>query len=80
MIPARKLLPLALAATVGACGAEAKREAEVRPVRTLVVAPKPIEDERRVVGEVRPRYESELGFRVSGKIVQRAVEVGAAVR
>lgn len=80
MISAKKLLPLALAAAVGACGAEAKKEAEVRPVRTMTVAPKPIEDERRAVGEVRPRYESELGFRVSGKIVQRAVDVGAAVK
>jgi hypothetical protein len=40
-----------------------------------VVDPKPVADDRRAVGEVRPRYESDLGFRVSGKVVARAVDV-----
>ncbi len=76
----RRMLPLALAAAVAACGAEAKRETEIRPVRTVTVAPQPIEDDRRAVGEVKPRYESELGFRVAGKVVARAVDVGAVVK
>jgi multidrug efflux pump subunit AcrA (membrane-fusion protein) len=32
------------------------------------------------VGEVKPRYESELAFRIAGKMVVRAVDVGAAVK
>ena len=52
----------------------------VRAVRTMVVAAKPVEDDRRAIGEVKARYESDLGFRVSGKIVARLVEVGAAVK
>ena len=36
--------------------------------------------ERRAVGEVRARYESDLAFRVSGKMVARLVDVGVSVR
>ena len=71
---------LGLALLVVGCADAAPRQAEVRPVRTLVVDPRPIDDDRRAVGEVRPRYESDLGFRVSGKVVSRAVDVGAAVK
>jgi RND family efflux transporter MFP subunit len=46
----------------------------------MVVAPKLVEDDRRAVGEVRPRYESDLGFRVAGKVIVRAVDVGATVK
>ena len=66
---------------VGACAAESTTPpAEVRPVRTVVVDPKPIDDDRQAVGEMRPRYESDIGFRVAGKIVARAVDVGVSVR
>ncbi|HEX6641422.1 MAG TPA: efflux RND transporter periplasmic adaptor subunit [Thermoanaerobaculia bacterium] len=66
---------------VGACTAESTTPpAEVRPVRTVVVDPKSVADDRRAVGEVRPRYESDLGFRVSGKIVARTVDVGASAK
>jgi RND family efflux transporter MFP subunit len=71
---------LGLTLVAGGCGEVAPKEPEVRPVRTIVVDPKPIEDDRRAVGEVRPRYESDLGFRVSGKVVSRTVDVGVAVK
>ena len=53
---------------------------EVRPVRTVVVDPKPIDDDRQAVGEIKPRYESDLGFRVAGKVISRSVDVGNAVK
>ena len=53
---------------------------EIRPVRTVVVDAKPVLDDRQAVGEVKPRYESELSFRVAGKLVSRRVDVGAAVK
>jgi RND family efflux transporter MFP subunit len=53
---------------------------EVRPVRTVVVDPKPILDDRQAVGDVKPRYESDLSFRVDGKLVSRRVDVGASVK
>jgi RND family efflux transporter MFP subunit len=52
---------------------------EVRPVRTIVVAPQPILDDRQAVGDIKPRYESDLSFRVDGKLVSRRVDVGASV-
>ena len=53
---------------------------EARPVRTMAVQARLLEDDRQAVGEVRPRYESELSFRVAGKVLARLVDVGAAVR
>jgi RND family efflux transporter MFP subunit len=53
---------------------------EPRLVRTLIVDPKPIGDDRQAVGEVKPRYESDLSFRVAGKVLSRLVDVGAWVR
>ena len=80
MPSARFLLLLGLAAWLGGCKAETQNTVEVRPVRTVVVDPKPIEDDRRAVGEIKPRYESDLGFRVAGKVVSRAVDVGVSVK
>lgn len=53
---------------------------ETKLVRAIAVSPQPAADERRAVGEIRPRRESDLGFRVSGKLVMRAVDVGATVK
>lgn len=74
---------LTLVAVMGLTGCEeqkAPETSEVRPVRTVVVSPIRIEDTRQAVGEIRPRQESDLGFRVSGKLVTRAVDVGFTVK
>jgi len=73
-------LVVGAAASTTACGKATSRQSEMRPVRTLVVDPKPIEDDRRAVGEVRARYESDFGFRISGKVVSRMVDVGMTVK
>jgi RND family efflux transporter MFP subunit len=75
-----RLLMLGITLSLGGCGDAATTGPEVRPVRTMVVDPKPVEDDRRAVGEVRPRYESEHGFRIAGKVIARAVDVGVAVK
>jgi RND family efflux transporter MFP subunit len=54
--------------------------AALRLVRTLVVDPKSAGDDRQLIGEVRPRYESDLSFRVGGKVLSRLVDVGASVK
>jgi RND family efflux transporter MFP subunit len=36
--------------------------------------------DRQAVGDVKPRYESDLSFRVDGKLVSRRVDVGASVK
>ncbi len=74
------MLLLGLGLPLAGCGDVASNAPEVRPVRIQLVEPKLIEDERRAVGEVRPRHESELGFRVTGKVIARPVDVGATVR
>ncbi len=52
------------------------------PIVIAVVAAlsKPVDDDRQAVGEVKPRYESELSFRVAGKVLARLVDVGATVK
>jgi len=75
------LLVLGVALAVAGCSeASSEKKAEIRPVRTTVVAPKVIANDRTAVGEVRPRYESDVGFRVSGKMTQRLVDVGGTVK
>ncbi|MFM1991837.1 MAG: Cation/multidrug efflux system, membrane-fusion component [Pseudomonadota bacterium] len=50
-----------------------------RPVRTMVVQPQSTTVAIQLPGEVRPRIESRLGFRVGGKLAQRTVSVGDRV-
>jgi multidrug efflux system membrane fusion protein len=69
---------LALLAVAG-CGKEEARPQAAQPVR---VTPAVISDQRlhaSYSGDVRARYETDLGFRVGGKILARQVEVGSAV-
>ena len=54
--------------------------AALRLVHTLVVDPKSTGEDRQIIGEVKPRYESDLSFRVAGKVLSRLVDVGAWVR
>ena len=79
MIKSWRMVAFGLALLAAGCGDNTHKAPEVRAVRTMVVAPRPIEDDRRAVGEVRPRYESDLGFRIAGKMVARMVDVGASV-
>lgn len=55
-------------------------EAEVKLVRTLKVEARQIAEGYSAIGEIRPRRESDAGFRVSGKLVERTVDVGASVK
>ena len=73
------LLALPLAAALAGCKTETT-VAEQRPVRSVVAVPKLLHDDRQAVGEVKPRYESDLSFRVAGKLLARRVDVGAAVK
>ena len=70
---------LAFALVLAGCKAESA-SIEIRPVRTIAVDARPIDDGRRAVGEIKPRYESDLSFRVAGKLVSRLVDVGTAVK
>ena len=66
---------------VSACGKpDATQPVESpRPVRTMVAAPQSVSVPLTLPGEVRPRIESRLGFRVGGKLMARSVSVGDVV-
>ena len=49
------------------------------PIVRLVTATPVAEAERRFTGVIAPRVQSNLGFRVAGKIVERLVNVGQSV-
>lgn len=67
-------------ALIAGCGKPPPAPEEVRSVRTVVAAAGATDARRIYAGEVRPRYESNLGFRVAGKIDKRKVNVGDRVR
>ncbi|MFM7523194.1 MAG: efflux RND transporter periplasmic adaptor subunit [Betaproteobacteria bacterium] len=62
------------------CSKKVEQSEDIRPVRTLTLAPGSAEASMELSGEVVPRYESRLGFRVGGKIIARKVEVGSVVK
>ena len=66
-------------ALLPACKPQA--EVEQRPpvarlVRSVVATPQPITPNLTFSGEIKARYESKLGFRVGGKIIDRRVDIG----
>lgn len=76
-----RLGALTLATLVlAACGQRAEAPQPVRAVRTLVVGEAGGTSARQYAGEVRARVESQLGFRVPGKVVRRLVNLGDTVR
>ena len=78
----RYALPIALAAAVGlaACSKTQTAPAPVRAVRTLTVAAQSAGGSYEYAGEVRARTESRLSFRVGGKMLRRAVDLGDSVK
>ena len=76
MASAGAVMALALA---GCDTTAAQHAAPVRPVLVTNVRYEALARDRTFVGTVRPRIESELGFRVAGKVSKRLVEVSALV-
>lgn len=77
---ARPLLPLIAVTVLAACSRPAPVEEPVRAVKVVTVGSRSLQDTQEFSGEVRPRVESRLGFRVAGKLVSREVELGQRVR
>ncbi len=75
------LLPALLAAlALTSCSKKVEKTEDIRPVRAVTVSPAGTTAVVELSGEVVPRYESRIGFRVGGKIVARKVDVGTVVR
>ena len=62
------LVPLAV---LLGCSRPAPQPEPVRAVKVMTVGASPMQSHAEFAGEVRPRLESRLGFRVAGKITQR---------
>lgn len=78
--PFAAILVLLPALAMAGCGK--KTEAEAKPSRPVLVASvhyAPESPRRSFVGTIRPRVETDMGFRVPGKIAKRLVEVGQTV-
>lgn len=73
------LLSLTLALLVG-CGANKQTSVPLRPVETVTVKTQPLAAGAGFSGEVRARHETDLAFRIGGKIIERKVDAGAMVR
>jgi multidrug efflux system membrane fusion protein len=71
---------IVLATGLSGCKSEsAPYTAAPQPVRAASVTFSAATDTRSYTGTIKPRYESDLGFRVSGKIVERLVNIGDEV-
>lgn len=78
---AKRLLGLVVPfVLLAACGKDQAPPPEPRLVSVVPVSFAVAEGDVAYSGEVRARYETNLGFRVPGKIVVRSVEVGSVVR
>ena len=71
---------VALAAVLAGCGATDRPAEIVRPVQLAQVAQGGALETAVFAGEVKPRHEADLGFRIGGKLVERYVDVGARVK
>ena len=71
---------LLCASMLAACSKEEPKPEPIRPVRAAVLAAGAAGVSADFSGEVRPRFESRLGFRVAGKITAREVDVGTVVK
>ena len=76
--PARLVIVACL--LLQACSKPVPAEEPVRAVKVLTVGLDAMQSGAEYAGEVRSRVESRLGFRVSGKLLRRNVEMGQHVR
>jgi membrane fusion protein, multidrug efflux system len=78
-MPVHLLVGACVGVALSSCSQSTQPPPQPRPVRvTEIVDRSPAQI--ALAGDIRARYESKLGFRVAGKIVRRAVNVGDRVR
>ncbi|WP_445494767.1 efflux RND transporter periplasmic adaptor subunit [Pseudomonas sp. 8(2025)] len=61
------------------CQEEKRAQEAPRPVRTIIAKPGVIGEEVAQTGEIRAHIETDLAFRIAGRIATRNVDVGVAV-
>ncbi len=78
--PIRALVPAAALALLVGCARQEAPPEPVRPVQLVQVTLGAMAATAGFAGEVKPRYETDLAFRIGGKIVARSVDMGARVK
>jgi RND family efflux transporter MFP subunit len=74
------LVVLASSATLSACGRQPDPvAAEVRPVRTITVSKRVAGAPVLLTGRVEAQDQASIGFRIAGRMIERAVNVGDRV-
>src|ERR1700719_2615378 len=73
------MLAAVAVALAGCNDAVAEKPVPSRPVLVATVHYEAQSPERSFVGTIKPRIETDMGFRVPGKVAQRLVEVGESV-
>lgn len=76
----RTVLPLLAIALLAACGKPEVIAEVPRPVLTQTVVPGAAATRDVYSGEIRARHETDLAFRVGGKLVARQADAGARVK
>ncbi|MEO6291440.1 MAG: efflux RND transporter periplasmic adaptor subunit [Burkholderiaceae bacterium] len=71
---------LAIALALSACSPASPPVEPIRAVKVLTVGVGSFDAAYEFSGEVKPRVESKLGFRVAGKLIKRQAEVGQHVQ
>ncbi|SDK49594.1 RND family efflux transporter, MFP subunit [Methylophilus rhizosphaerae] len=74
------LATVCFALLLGACHQESQEMAAPRPVWVMTVGASDLQVGGSYTGEVRSRYESNIGFRIAGKITAREANVGDQVK
>ncbi len=81
MKPIQIAIHLLVVAILASCSEEKAADVPAaRYVRVVVAKDEPISQSRTITGEVEARVQTDLSFRVSGKIIERFVDVGDEVK
>ena len=75
-----RLSVFAIALLLVACSEKPPVVEDIRPVRAMQISSAGAENMVELAGDIQPRYESRLGFRVGGKVIARQVEIGSVVK
>jgi multidrug efflux pump subunit AcrA (membrane-fusion protein) len=76
-----KIIAATLAvALLSACDEPAPPAAAIRPVRVATVEPLDVGQALSQTGEIQPRYETDLGFRIGRQILARPVDVESIIQ
>jgi RND family efflux transporter MFP subunit len=76
----RVAMALVLVVAAAGCAKPVEKADAARWARVMTVRASGGDDVTLFAGEVKPRYETDLSFRIAGKILERKVEMGMAVR